>query len=82
MCSSDLYYDAWKKKTESGPVDQQLCRFPVPLEQDFNEGPIGQKTTSKHHVSYYDLNKTGPEGVARKISGAQTNVLFKRGCFD
>lgn len=76
------YYDAWKKKTESGPVDQQLCRFPVPLEQDFNEGPIGQKTTSKHHISYYDLNKTGPEGVARKISGAQTNVLFKRGCFD
>lgn len=76
------YYDAWKKKTESGPVDQQLCRFPVPLEQDFNEGPIGQKTTSKHHISYYDLNKTGPEGIARKISGAQTNVLFKRGCFN
>jgi hypothetical protein len=76
------YYDAWRKKTESGPVDQQLCRFPVPLEQDFYEGPLGQKTTSNHHISYYDLNKTGPEGVARKISGAQTNVLFKRGCFN
>lgn len=76
------YYDAWGKRTESGPVDQQLCRFPVPLEQDFYEGPIGQKTTSKHHISYYDLNKTGPDGVVRKISGAQTNVLFKRGCFD
>lgn len=76
------YYDAWGKKTESGPVDQQLCRFPVPLEQDFYEGPIGQKTTSKHHISYYDLNKTGPEGTVRKVSGAQTNVLFKRGCFD
>lgn len=76
------YYDAWRKKTESGPIDQQLCRFPVPLEQDYNEGPIGQKTTSKHHISYYDMDKTGPAATTRKVSSAQTNVLFKRGCFD
>lgn len=76
------YYDAWRKKTESGPIDQQLCRFPVPLEQDYTEGPIGQKTTSKHHISYYEMNKTGEESVTRKVSSAQTNVLFKRGCFD
>lgn len=75
------YYDAWAPKTRSGPVEDQLCSNPVPLEQDYtSKWPFGQVPTGAHHISYYGLEVSGPPGTVRKISGHQTNVLFGRGC--
>ncbi|HBB67319.1 MAG: hypothetical protein A2X28_10715 [Elusimicrobia bacterium GWA2_56_46] len=75
------HYDAWASKTKSGPVEEQLCSNPIPIEQDFtSKWPFGQVPTGTHHISFYGIKKTGDPEIIRELGGYQTNMVFNREC--
>ncbi|MBI5239977.1 MAG: hypothetical protein HY926_05865 [Elusimicrobia bacterium] len=74
------YIDAWKTATETGPIRKFLCSHPVAIEQDYTAFPYGTRLGWDHSISFYDLDKREPKELLRRISSAQVNLVFKRGC--